>query len=113
MSSCSEELFLCEGVTVESRLGATPVEYTGKVDHKAYYFRSRGQQWEMIIGDTVDQCVEASLTADPLADAEFYCTSSYGEEQFAAGYMPLEQAESIIRLCVEVWRNAQAEGRET
>jgi Protein of unknown function (DUF551) len=40
----SRELLLCEGVTVASRIGATPVEYSGKADQKEYYFRSRGQR---------------------------------------------------------------------
>jgi hypothetical protein len=103
----SNELIICEGVTVESRIGATPVEYTGKADHKEYYFRSRGQRWQMIIGDTVDQCVAASLSDHPLETADFYCAGRYGKEQFDAGYMPLEQAEEIIRRGVELWRKAQ------
>lgn len=103
----SRELLLCEGVTVMSRIGATPVEYSGKVDQSEYYFRSRGQQWEMIIGPTVDQCVEASLTERPLENVEFYCAGRYGRERFDAGYMPLEQAEEIIRRCVRLWRAAQ------
>ena len=103
----SRELPLCEGVTVESRIGAVLVEYSGKVDRKEYYFRSRGQRWEMIIGDTVDRCVEASLNTRPLENAEFYCAGRYGNERFDAGYMPLEQAEGIIRRCVRLWRAAQ------
>ena len=103
----SRELLLCKGVTVESRIGATPVEYCGKADQEEYYFRSRGQRWEMIIGDTVDQCVEASLTDQPLEIADFYCAGRYGKERFDAGYMPLEQAEEIIRHCVRLWRAAQ------
>jgi hypothetical protein len=55
-------LLLCEGVTVKSRIGATPVEYSGKADQKEYYFKSRGQRWEVIIGNTVDQCVSAFTT---------------------------------------------------
>ena len=103
----SRELPLCEGVTVESRIGAAPVEYSGKVDQKEYYFSSRGQRWEMIIGDTADRCVEASLTARPLENAEFYCAGRYGKERFDTGYMPLEQAEEIIRRCVRLWRAAR------
>jgi len=106
----SRELLLCEGVTVKSRLGAVPVEYSGKVDQKEYYFRSRGQRWEMIIGDTVDQCVEASLNDCPLENAEFYCAGRYGKDRFDAGYMALEQAEEIIRRCVRLWRAAQQGG---
>lgn len=108
----SNELTICEGVTVESRIGATPVEYTGRADHKEYYFRSRGQRWQMIIGDTVDKCVEASLSDHPLENADFYCTGQYGKGQFDAGYMPLEQAEEIIRRCVELWRKAQQDNNE-
>ena len=103
----SRKLLLCEGVTVESRIGAVPVEYSGKADQKEYYFSSRGQRWAMIIGDTVDQCVEASLNDRPLENAEFYCAGRYGKERFDAGYMPLEQAEEIIRCCVRLWRAAQ------
>ena len=103
----SRELLLCEGATIESRLGAVPVEYGGKADKKEYYFRSRGQRWEMIIGDTVDQCVEALLTDRPLEIAEFYCAGHYGKDRFDAGYMPLDQAEEIIRRCVRLWRAAQ------
>jgi hypothetical protein len=73
----SRELVLCEGVTVESRLGAVPVEYGGKADQKEY-FRLRGRQWQMIIGDRVDHCVEASLSGRPLENAEFYCEGRYG-----------------------------------
>ena len=102
-------LLLCDGVTVESRLGAVPVEYSGKADHQEYYFRARGEQWEMTIGDSVDACVDASLSARPLDQAEFYCTGRYGNTRFAAGYMPLEHAEAIIRHCVRLWRAAQAQ----
>lgn len=101
------ELFLCDGVTVESRVPGTPVQYTGKADSQKYYFRARGEQWEMIIGETVDKCVDASLTDDPLKNAEFYCTGRYGNSPFEAGYMPLEQAESIIRRGVRMWRDAR------
>jgi hypothetical protein len=61
----------------------------------------------MIIGDTVDQCVEASLNDRPLETAEFHCAGRYGKERFDADYMPLEQAEEIIRRCVRLWRAAQ------
>ena len=94
-------------VSVESRISAVPVEYSGKVDQKEYYFRSRGQRCEIIIGDTVDRCVEASLTGLLLEIADFYCASRYGKERFDAGYMPLDQVEGIIRRCVRLWRAAR------
>ncbi len=53
------ELLLCDGVSVESRIPGTPVEYTGKAFDKEYYFRSRGKRWSMAVAESVDQAVEA------------------------------------------------------
>jgi hypothetical protein len=103
----NRELLLCDGVTVESRLPATPVEYTGKADHKEYYFKARGKRWRMLIGDTVDQCVEVLGSHDPLEQIDFYCVGRFSDTEFEAGYMPLEQAEEIIRRCVKLWRRGQ------
>lgn len=98
------ELLLCDGVSVESRLPGTPVEYAGKAFDREYYFRSRGKRWRMAIAKTVDQAVEATGADDPLRAAEFFCTGRYSEDEFAAGYMPLEQAEELIRRCVRLWK---------
>jgi hypothetical protein len=103
------ELLLRDGVTVESHLDMCPVEYSGRVDDKAYYFRSRGRCWEMTIAETVDAAVEAALSGDPLETSVFHCAGHYGNDQYAAGYVPLEQAEEIIRRCVKLWRSAQEE----
>jgi hypothetical protein len=103
----SRELLLCDGVTVVSRLGAAPVEYTGKADHKEYYFRSRGRRWSIAIADTVDEAVEAGGVNQPLELADLFCVGRYGDEAFDASYMALEQAEGIIRRCVRLWRSAR------
>jgi hypothetical protein len=103
------ELLLCDGVSVESRLPGVPVEYTGKAFDKEYYFRSRGKRWSMAIAETVDQAVEATGADDPLRAAEFFCTGRYSDDEFAAGYMPLEQAEELIRRCVRLWKAGQEE----
>lgn len=107
------ELLLCDGVTVESRIPGTPVEYTGKADDKAYYFRARGNYWGMAIADTIDLAVEAYMANDPLEIAVFHCSGRYGNDKYAAGYMPIEQAEEMIRRCVKLWRNAQEENGGT
>jgi hypothetical protein len=103
------ELLLCDGVTVESRLDMCPVEYSGKVDDKAYYFRARGAYWGIAIAETVDLAVEAYMSDDPLKIAVFHCSGRYGNDDYDAGYVPLEQAEEIIRRCVKLWRSAQME----
>lgn len=107
------ELLLCDGVSVESRIPGVPVEYTGKALDKEYYFRSRGKRWRMSIAETVDQAVDATGVDDPLHVAEFFCAGRYSDKEFAAGYMPLEQAEEIIRRCVKLWRAGQAERAST
>ena len=42
-----------------------------------------------------------------LANESRFTREQYGNGEFAAGYMPLEQAEVIIRHCVRLWRDAQ------
>lgn len=103
----ARELLLGAGVTVESRLPATPVEYSGKVDDKQYYFKARGQRWLLVIADSVEQALDALGADDPLAAADFCCVGRYGVHEFDAGYMSLEQAEEIIRRCVRLWRSAR------
>jgi len=44
-----------------------------------------------------------------MAQSFFYADGFYGAEPDAAGYMPLEQSEEIIRHCVRLWRAAQIE----
>jgi len=44
-----------------------------------------------------------------MAQSFFYADGFYGAEPDAAGYMPLEQSEEIIRRCVRLWRAAQIE----
>ena len=103
------ELSLCDGVTVKSRIPGTPVEYTGKAFYREYYFKARGKCWTMAIAESVDAAVDATGSDDPLEMADFYSTGRYGEGEFEAGYMPIEQAEEIIRRCIRLWQNAQPE----
>lgn len=100
-------LLLCDGVTVTNRIPGTPVEYIGQCDDKAYYFRARHQHWRMAIADTAAAAVSAETARAPMV---YFCADGqYSDDAEAAGYMPLEQAEEIIRRCVKLWRAAQAE----
>jgi hypothetical protein len=101
------ELLLCDGVSVRSRIPGTPVEYTGSAFDKKYYFKARGKVWRMAIAENVEKAVEAVGAGEPLEFADFFSAGRYSESDFAAGYMPLEQAEEIIRRCVRLWRAAQ------
>lgn len=106
------ELLLCDGVTVISRIPGTPVEYTGKAFDREYYFKARGKWWRLAIAETVDKAIEATGADEPLEFADFFCAGCYGDDGFAAGYMPLKQAEEIIRRGVKLWRRAQEEHKQ-
>jgi hypothetical protein len=63
----------------------------------------------MAIAETLDQAMEATGADDPLHAAQFFCTGRYSDDEFAAGYMPLEQAEELIRRCMRLWKAGQKE----
>jgi hypothetical protein len=121
----NRELSLSDGITVTERLSGTPVQYVGQCDGQWYYFRARHQRWRMAIASNAEAATGAtSSMVDRGPDREvgqqspiqttdaivfFYADGFYGAEPDAAGYMPLEQAEEIIRRCVRLWRAAQIE----
>jgi hypothetical protein len=51
--------------------------------------------------------VEAGGVNQPLELADLFCEARYGVEAFDASYMPLEQAEGIIRQSIRLWRSVQ------
>ncbi len=121
----NRELLLADGITVTERLPGTPVQYIGQCDGQWYYFRARHQHWRMAIASTAEAatCATSSVVdreldresaqQSPIQTANaivfFYAGGFYGAEPDAAGYMPLEQVEEIIRRCVRLWRVAQIE----
>lgn len=74
--------------------GFCPVQAEGTIDGIPFYFRSRGERWAIGIGeDPVDIL---------LGWKEGWRRSqAYGNARFAAGYMPIDEAEDIIRRCAE------------
>ncbi len=104
---------IAPGITRENRLAATPVEYAGTIDGVAFYFRARGVRWMLTIAASDDLAVDAQLARDALDCAYFAAEGRYhGTEEalhtgFAASYMPLEQAEAIIRGAAAAWRAAR------
>jgi hypothetical protein len=101
------------GITWESRLPAAPVDYVGTIDGAAYSFRARGGRWMLTIAETPERAVEAQLARDPLDRAYFAAEGRYHRADeglhtgFAASWMPLEQAEAIIRCAAAAWRAAR------
>ncbi|HWP43098.1 MAG TPA: hypothetical protein VNO14_07690, partial [Blastocatellia bacterium] len=75
--------------------GECPVQAEGTVDGKPFYFRARGRRWSFALSEDPNNSSPDEETAD------FYVEEKYGDTPYAAGYMPIEAAESIIRRCAE------------
>jgi hypothetical protein len=94
---------MAKKIIIESIGGSCPVQASGTIDGKEFYFRSRGQAWSFAVAvdagtDPVD-IIETS-------DQGFYLEESYGEGPYDAGYMPIEEAKEIIHRCVEQFENS-------
>jgi hypothetical protein len=64
--------------------GQCPVQAEGTIDGKPFYFRARGQHWELRIGD------------DPMAATAWSHRQAYGNEPYAAGWMTEDEARKFI-----------------
>ncbi|WP_411289230.1 hypothetical protein [Phenylobacterium sp.] len=62
--------------------GQCPVQGTGEVRGKPFYFRARGDTWRISVGD-----------AD---HPDWFHEEPYGDGIFAAGWMTHEEARSFI-----------------
>lgn len=82
------------GITLDTIGGNCPVQAEGTVDGKQFYFRARGDSWQLHIGDG-----EHDLWTNPL----FYTEQAYGTWP-EAGWMPQHEAVGFIVLGVEAWR---------
>lgn len=81
--------------------GNCPVQGEGTINGVPFYFRARGQRWAMSIGE------------DPIGiscgqQEGWHRSEAWGEDEYAAGWMPRETARDIIFRCAddyskEVW----------
>lgn len=69
--------------------GNCPVQAKGMIDGKPFYFRARGQAWSIGIG------------GDVVGDPDWYMMQRWGDNEFAAGWMPEAEARKIIEKCAE------------
>ena len=83
-------------VVVASIGGNCPVQAEGTVDGAPFYFRARGNSWSMSIGaKPVEVCCGQ-------ADG-WHMHRQWGDEPFAAGWMPVEEAMRLIREAAEAY----------
>lgn len=88
------------GAVLDTYGGNCPVQIDGTFQGEPFYFRARGQQWRVYIGDG----------APVVADRALYETQTYRPEgtsdedaRFAAGWMPLAEAFELLRVTLERW----------
>lgn len=74
------------GLVIDSLSGQCPVQAEGTIMGRPFYFRARGNRWSFE--------VENQLTAQ----------ASYGEERYAAGYMPPNEAIAFIVESAIAWK---------
>jgi hypothetical protein len=89
---------------------ASPVQAEGMIGGKPLYFRSRHEHWNFSVSEdpNVDP-VDIDSSEQGLAHG-FFVEEKYGNESFAASYMPLDEAERIIKRCAEMYVRAKAGG---
>jgi hypothetical protein len=80
--------------------GNCPVQAEGSVDGYPFYFRARGDRW----------CVEIASTKDNPdwfdSDENLWVWSEeWGDNPFAAGWMPETTALEMIAKGILLWRN--------
>jgi hypothetical protein len=83
---------------------ASPVQAEGTIDGKAFYFRSRHDQWTFAVSEDAD--------LDPVdidsPQQGFFILRQYGTKRYEASYMPLDEAEKIIEDCALLYINQRA-----
>jgi len=68
--------------------GNCPVQAEGRIGNVPWYFRARGQSWSMGIG------------GEPICGPHVRFDGEYGDNPYAAGWMPQYVALEIIADCI-------------
>ena len=81
--------------------GSCPVQGEGTVDGLYWYFRARGERWSFEVWD-VSFGPFGELPGKP----ELWLTGAAWDEEgeYGAGYMPVQEAERLIRLAIAAGR---------
>ena len=72
--------------------GNCPVQAEGTLNDVDFYFRARGNYWSMSVGGE-----------DVIGKPDWYFDEEYGDQPFAAGYMPEEDAKAFIEKAAKLW----------
>ena len=78
---------------------AAPVQAEGMVAGRAFYFRARGEEWELTIAEQPGVDPSELGAEDVAAGTAWYRSGVVSGGRFAASYLPLDQARSLIDEC--------------
>lgn len=79
--------------------GNCPVQYEGFIDGSQFYFRSRGNGWDMTICSPEQDIFDVRENPPDEASSYLFVWGYYGEpdDMFAAGWMDQEEAQALVR----------------
>lgn len=95
-------------LTIQFTCFAAPVQAEGTVAGRAFYFRARGEQWSFTIAERPD-VDPATLGPEDAAAGTAWCRSgTVSGGRFAASYLSLDEARSLIHECARAYLDERA-----
>lgn len=82
-------------VVVTELGGNCPVQAEGTIDGVPFYFRARGERWQLFVGGD-----------DLLGDPHWYHEEPWGDEAFSAGWMTEDEARALIQKGAQLYAKA-------
>jgi hypothetical protein len=95
-------------LTIEFTCTAAPVQAEGVVAGRPFYFRARGEKWEFTVAERPENDPAALGPKDAATGAAWYRSGVVPGGRFAASYLPLDQARSLICECAREYINERA-----
>lgn len=85
-------------IDIEVLGGSCPVQAEGTIDGKRFYFRARGNRWSLAVHPTCD----GDFLSWP--DGWWEHWENWGDDPYAAGWMPEDVAREKIGYGAELYR---------
>jgi hypothetical protein len=90
-------------LTFEFTCNAAPVQAEGVAAGRAFYFRARGEKWEFTIAERPEDDPAALGPEDAASGRAWYRSGEVPGGRFAASYLPLGHARSLIHECARAY----------
>lgn len=95
-------------LTILFTCSAAPVQAEGTVAGRAFYFRARGEEWAFTVVERPGSDPVGLGPEDAAAGTAWYRSGTVPGGRFAASYLPLDEARSLIRECARAYLNERA-----